>query len=140
MIDTNVTSREWSVSVQNRCKTPLGRCWGHLPDFWILLFLMIFNSLRQLDRHRQEVFVVLPSALESFGVMLILNDDFSDSILLIAAHKIPQNSAYSQLRCNVILAVYYTHDWNTTYTRIIGLTFGNIFSSYNHFDINISYW
>ena len=44
---------------------PFGKVLGHLPDFWILLFLMIFNALRQLDRHRQEVFVVFPSALDS---------------------------------------------------------------------------
>ena len=31
---------------------------------------MIFNSLSQLDRHRQEVFVVLPSALESLDGFL----------------------------------------------------------------------
>ena len=35
---------------------------------------MIFNTLRQLDRHRQEVFVVLPSALESL-------DDFLEVFL-----------------------------------------------------------
>ena len=35
---------------------------------------MIFNSLSQLDRHRQEVFVVLPSALESL-------DDFLEVFL-----------------------------------------------------------
>ena len=53
---------------------PFGKVLGHLPDFWILLFLMIFNALRQLDRHRQEVFVVLPSALESL-------DDFLEVFL-----------------------------------------------------------
>ena len=52
---------------------------GHLPVFWILLFLMIFNALRQLDRHRQEVFVVFPSALDSLydflEVFLIRDSD-----------------------------------------------------------------
>ena len=62
------------VSVQNRCKSPLGRCCGHLPDFWILLFLVIFNTLRQLYRHRQEVFIVFPSALDSL-------DDFLEAYL-----------------------------------------------------------
>ena len=47
---------------------------GHLPDFWILLCSVIFNALRQLYRHRQEVFEILLSALDGL-------DDFLEVFL-----------------------------------------------------------
>ena len=55
---------------------------------------MIFNTLRQLDRHRQEVFVVLPSALESL-------DDFLEVFLERDADLLAQI-------CQVKYCVYHT--------------------------------
>ena len=47
--------------------------------FLDFVVLMISNTLRQLDRHRQEVFVVFPSALDSLydflEVFLIRDSD-----------------------------------------------------------------